>query len=150
MLDKRKIKLIVAMSSNSVIGNNNDLPWKGNKDYKWDMNHFKFETINKNVVMGYNTYLSLNSKGLKDRNNYLISRNHHSDNIKTFDSIDSFMEFWKANDNKEDLYIIGGAQLYKSFLSLDLVDELILPSLFSTRRPNNQAPFLFLSPLTHR
>ena len=47
---KGKIKLIVAMDENCIIGDKNELPWKGNSKYQWDMDNFKMETINQRHI----------------------------------------------------------------------------------------------------
>lgn len=63
------------MLPNGSIGHKNSLPWKGQK-YKEiarrDMEHFKNVTEGKSVVMGYNTFESLNFKPLKNRLNHLL------------------------------------------------------------------------------
>ncbi|MDE7112493.1 MAG: dihydrofolate reductase, partial [Malacoplasma sp.] len=50
------------------IGKNNTIPWK----IKEEMNFFKNTTINKTVVMGKNTFLSI-KKPLVNRKNIVIS-----------------------------------------------------------------------------
>ena len=65
-----KIKLIVAMSDNYIIGNNNKLLW----DIKEDMKFFKEKTINHHLLMGKNTFLSLPSM-LKDRMHIVLTTN---------------------------------------------------------------------------
>lgn len=134
-----KIKIICAMGSNAVIGNKNELPWKGMKEYKFDMDHFKETTTGNIVVMGYQTYCSLGKKGLKDRINIVISRNHSHEidlskdsNIdyvfETYDELIQFIYHHKDLDlfRDKDMYIIGGSKLYYTFLEKDNVDELIL------------------------
>lgn len=134
-----KIKIICAMGSNAVIGNKNELPWKGMKEYKFDMIHFKETTTGNIVVMGYQTYCSLGKKGLKDRINIVISRNHSHEidlskdsNIDyVFETYDEFIHFIDKNKELDlfrdkDVYVIGGSKLYYTFLEKDNVDELIL------------------------
>ena len=131
------IKIIVAMDSNCNIGKEGKLPWKGKPEYRWDMSHFKETTINNIVVMGYNTFVSLNCKALPNRVNYVITKNHVynivDNNVnKIFTSIEDLNDWyqrWRVTDKDfkyEDLYIIGGAKIYKEFLQMGLVDEIIL------------------------
>lgn len=131
------IKIIVAMDSNCNIGKEGKLPWQGKPEYKWDMSHFKETTRNNIVVMGYNTFVSLNCKALPNRVNYVITKNHvyniEDNNVnKIFTSIDDLNDWyqrWCVTDKDfkyEDLYIIGGAKIYKEFLQMGLVDEIIL------------------------
>ena len=126
------IKIIAAMDSNCNIGKEGKLPWQGKSEYRWDMSHFKETTINNIVVMGYNTFVSLNRKALPNRVNYVITKNHvyniEDNNVnKIFTSIDDLNDWyqrWCVTD--KDLYIIGGAKIYKEFLQMGLVDEIIL------------------------
>ena len=64
------IKIIVAMSKNRVIGNNNELIWKLSSDLK----RFKELTTGHSVVMGRKTYESI-GKPLPNRRNIIITRN---------------------------------------------------------------------------
>ena len=131
------IKIIAAMDSNCNIGKEGKLPWQGKPEYRWDMSHFKETTINNIVVMGYNTFVSLNCKALPNRVNYVITKNHvyniEDNNVnKIFTSIEDLNDWyqrWCVSDKDfkyEDLYIIGGAKIYKEFLQMGLVDEIIL------------------------
>ena len=52
------VKLIVAIDLQGNIGRNNDLLFH----MKEDMKFFREQTTNNIVVMGYNTWLSLNEK----------------------------------------------------------------------------------------
>ena len=61
--------LVVAVAENGVIGRDNALPWH----LKSDLKHFRALTINKPVVMGRKTYLSI-GHALKDRTNIVVSR----------------------------------------------------------------------------
>ena len=64
-------KIIVAMDKKNGIGLNNALPWK----FKKDMHFFREMTKgdgNNAIVMGKNTYLSINNK-LPDRDNLVLS-----------------------------------------------------------------------------
>mgnify|MGYP001362808185 CR=1 FL=1 len=49
------ISHLVALSNNSVIGINNDLPWR----LKKDLQHFSAYTQNKSIVMGRKTFESI-------------------------------------------------------------------------------------------
>ena len=131
------IKIIAAMDSNCNIGKEGKLPWQGKSEYRWDMSHFKETTRNNIVVMGYNTFVSLNCKALPNRVNYVITKNHvyniEDNNVnKIFTSIEDLNDWyqrWCVSDKDfkyEDLYIIGGAKIYKEFLQMGLVDEIIL------------------------
>lgn len=107
------IRLILAMSSDGVIGIGNELPWR----LKDDLKHFKEITMGRTVVMGSKTYDSI-GKPLPGRNNIVISRSPRCNN-------DNLM-FLKEPPNLLDADIIGGAQIYQHYLQEGLVDELIV------------------------
>ena len=130
-----KCNIIVAMCKyNNGIGLNGSLPW----DIKEDLNHFSKLTkgTGKNaVIMGANTYKSLNIPGLHDRDNFILSshlkldftlKNIKDDNtkyiVKTFSDIDILLETCKAN-NYDTVWIIGGSKIYREFLDRKLVNK---------------------------
>lgn len=122
-----KIKMILASDSNGVIGINGELPWKD----KEEMMHFKTTTMNSIVVMGYNTFKSLNYKPLKGRVNYLLIDKEKSldsftsDEIKIVTNIDDVINdaenVFKAT---RDIYFIGGKYVYEK--AIGYCDEIIL------------------------
>ena len=108
----RKISLIVAMSQNSVIGLNNQLPWYIPEDLK----NFKKITLNHCVIMGRKTYDSI-GKPLKDRRNIVISRNN-SLLINGVEVVNSLDKAISMVDDSSEIFIIGGEQIYTISLSL--------------------------------
>tara|TARA_B100000902_G_scaffold398067_1_gene463660 strand:+ start:2109 stop:2624 length:516 start_codon:yes stop_codon:yes gene_type:complete len=120
-------KLIVAISKNYGIGINNTLPWNISEDLK----HFSKTTKgngNNAIVMGKNTWNSLNGRYLKKRDNLILStslnidNNSNSEIIKSFPSIDNILDF--INKKKyDDVWIIGGGTIYKTFIELNLITE---------------------------
>ena len=70
-----KIKLIVAVGENGVIGNKGEIPWR----LPDEMKHFKETTMGHTVVMGHTTWLSIlpfNKSGyLEGRTNIVLSNN---------------------------------------------------------------------------
>ncbi len=72
------ISIIVAIDKNNLIGNNNSLPW----NYPEDLKYFREITLNKTVLMGKNTFISIlnrNNKPLPKRKNIVVS---HDKNLK--------------------------------------------------------------------
>jgi dihydrofolate reductase len=67
--DAIPIILVVAVAENGVIGCDNRLPWR----IKSDLKFFKTVTMNKPVVMGRKTWLSI-GKPLPGRTNIVVSR----------------------------------------------------------------------------
>ena len=133
MTTNYKLNLIFNRSIQGIIGINNTLFTGINEDFA----HFKEQTLNKIVVMGYNTFTSLPGKNpinlLGQRLNVVISNNHYDmivDKIsesdekleilvyRTFEEfyntlIEGKVVFENEDYNKvKDIFIIGGSHLY--------------------------------------
>lgn len=104
-----KIILIVALSENKVIGQNNTLPWHLPNDFK----HFKAITWNKKILMGRKTYESI-GKPLPNREMIVLT---HQPNFKS-GYAQVIHDYSALFPLKEDLYVIGGSTLYDLFLPL--------------------------------
>jgi dihydrofolate reductase len=106
-----KTSIISAVDKNFLIGNskNNTLPWK----FKSDLMFFKELTLYENVLMGYNTYLSI-GHGLKDRNNIVLTtKNIILDDAVVLNDIESVIKI-----NLDELFIIGGSKIYSQFINI--------------------------------
>ena len=113
MYKMKDITLIAALSQNNVIGVNNSIPWR----IKDDMLHFKDLTMGHPVIMGRKTYDSLpdSFKPLPGRKNIVMSRNYQDNNgIYLAKNMDEALKL--AGD--EETYVIGGSQIYESFLPI--------------------------------
>jgi len=105
----------VAVAENLVIGKDNDLPWHLPEDLK----HFKELTLGKTVLMGRKTFESILKrlgKPLPNRKNVIISRQKDykaPEGVLVFSSLDEAIK-----SLQEDIYIIGGAEIYKLALPL--------------------------------
>jgi dihydrofolate reductase len=103
---------IVAVDQNLAIGKGGRLPWH----YSADMKFFKQTTIGNAVVMGRRTWLTLKGP-LKNRQNIVLSRDQNlptDDSVIVLREVDSVLDF--VRDQDIHLFIIGGAQVYESFL----------------------------------
>lgn len=116
-----KICAIVAASENNVIGIANDMPWRLPEDFKF----FKNTTMHHPMLMGSNTWRSLGKKPLPGRLHLIVSRKLKIDEemVKTFEQIDSAIDFARALPS-EKLFIIGGGSIYEQ--TLPLCDEVLL------------------------
>ena len=107
-----KLSLIAAIGENNELGKDNNLIWHLPGDLKF----FKETTMGKTIAMGYNTYLSL-PKRLPGRK-YIVftfkDRKLDSD-IEIFHNKETFLESMK--DQEEEIFIIGGASIYKQFIN---------------------------------
>ena len=108
-----KISLIVAMASNRVIGLNNQMPWHLSADLK----KFKQITMGSPILMGRKTYESI-GRPLPGRTNIIISRNpdYRQDGCVVVNGIEAALK--KGGENAEELFIIGGSDLYKAMLPI--------------------------------
>ncbi|RUM49828.1 MAG: type 3 dihydrofolate reductase [Marinomonas sp.] len=118
------LSLIVAMSSNRVIGVNNSLPWHLPNDLKY----FKQATMGKPIVMGRNTFESI-GKPLPGRRNIVISRNpdYQPEGVDVVSSLEAAIQLGEdicLVDGQEEVMIIGGAQIYS--LALERADRLYI------------------------
>lgn len=119
------IKIIAAISKNHQIGKDNKLPWHISED----LQYFKKTTSGKAVLMGRKTFESL-GKPLPNRRNIVLTRdtNFKAEGIETIHSMEEALELCKS---LEDIFIIGGGQIYTAFLPyadelyLTLVDKVI-------------------------
>lgn len=107
-----RISAICAMSENRVIGHNNQLPWHLPADLK----HFKNLTMGNPILMGRKTYESI-GRPLPGRLNVIITsnRNYQAAGCTVVDSIEKALEITQESD---ELFIIGGASLYRGMLPL--------------------------------
>lgn len=103
---------IVAVDRNGAIGKGGKLPWH----YSADMKFFKETTTGNACVMGYKTWLTL-KKPLPNRLNIVLSRQPEivsQDGVVVVRDVESVLSL--ARDLKGDLFVIGGEQVYRSFL----------------------------------
>ena len=108
------MKCIVAVDSNWAIGYKNNLL----VSIPADMRFFKNETIGKIVVMGKNTLESFpGGKPLANRTNIVVAleKDYKVPGATVVNSIEEALEEVKKYDTN-DVYIIGGASIYKQFL----------------------------------
>ena len=84
-----------------------------------DMKFFRETTKGHAVAMGENTLLSFpESKPLKNRTNIVLSQDvtHNYDGVINAHSFDDFLAAIKKELEANDVYVIGGASIYKQML----------------------------------
>ena len=112
-----QLNLIVAYARNRTIGRDNNLPWK----LPGDLAHFKRATLGCPIVMGRKTWDSL-GRPLPGRRNIVITR----DTTKALVGAEGFASLLQALEavkEAEQVFIIGGAQIYQQ--ALPLVDRIV-------------------------
>jgi len=109
---------IVAMTSDRVIGKGNDLPWHLPDDLKF----FKKTTLNSPIVMGRKTFDSI-GKPLPKRRNIVMTRdtNWTREGVEVIHDVQDLLDI---TSNEEQVFIIGGAEVYRIYL--ERLDELIV------------------------
>ena len=119
-----EISIIVAMSSNRVIGINNGLPWRLPSDLK----RFKSLTWGHNVIMGRKTWESLPERfrPLPGRRNIVVSRNSEfiiGGAIK-FSELEHAFDYAEQEGN--EAFVIGGESIFRQALDTDWVRKIYL------------------------
>lgn len=120
------ISLIVAHSSNRVIGIDGQLPWHIPEDLKY----FKAITMGKPIIMGRKTFDSI-GKPLPGRLNIIITKNTDLtieecvvvNNLEA--AITEAKNYFKTQyTDQEEIFIIGGAQIFKQ--SMEFVNKIYI------------------------
>src|SRR3989344_4848005 len=117
-MTKPRISIIVARAKNGAIGGSNKLLWRISDDLK----RFKQLTTSHPIIMGRKTYESI-GKPLPDRASLVITRDHNLliPGCIMCSSIAEAIEKASALDH-EEIFVIGGEQIYKQ--ALPLVDRI--------------------------
>lgn len=105
------LTLIAAIGKNYELGKDNDLIWK----IKEDMLFFKEYTMNKTIIMGSNTFYSLNGL-LPNRKHIVISSRNLNlgEYVLVLHSIKELLNYLKYFN--EEAIVIGDAKIYKELI----------------------------------
>ena len=112
------VTIIAAIAKNNALGKDNDLIWHLPADLK----RFKKVTSGHHILMGRNTFESI-GKPLPNRTTIIITRNknYFKEGCLIANSIEEAIDLV---ENDDDIFIIGGAQIYKETIEKNLVDRL--------------------------
>lgn len=96
--------LVAAIADNGIIGRDGGLPWR----LPADMKHFRRLTLGHTVLMGRKTFDSL-GKPLEGRDNWVLTRDrgYEPAGARVFHDLDAALQ-----EAPQELYVIGGAELY--------------------------------------
>lgn len=132
-----QLSIIVAVAHDGVIGVNNTLPWHLPEDLK----RFKALTMGHHIIMGRKTYDSL-GRLLPGRTTVIVTRN---ENYKVEGALvaNSLEAAIALCENDDEVFLIGGAELYQAGLQLahklyiteielDVAGDAFFPKLVST------------------
>ena len=118
------VSIVAALSSNRVIGLNNDLPWH----LPEDLAHFKKLTSGHHVVMGRRSYESLPKKyqPLPGRTNLVLTKTSAKHSLKgahIFQNLDAALR-WAQQQGETEIFIAGGETVFQE--SMQRADRLYL------------------------
>ena len=114
------VSLIVAVSSNGVIGHDGGLPWHLPADLK----HFKRTTMGHHLIIGRRTWDEV-GKPLPGRTMVVVTRSRRfaPEGAKVVRSVEQALEIAAEDDEP---FIGGGSQIYRIALARDLVHRIYL------------------------
>jgi dihydrofolate reductase len=124
--------LIVSLCLNNGIGFKNQIPWHITNDLRYFSKLTKGDGLNA-VIMGNKTWQSLpvihnKPRGLAERDNFVLASNSsfdmligHDRLVKTFKNIADLEAYVTENATYEEIWVIGGAEIYKQFLEMDKI-----------------------------
>ena len=114
------VSLIVALSTNRVIGRDGGLPWY----LPADLRHFKKTTMGHHLIIGRRTWEEV-GQPLPGRDMVVVtrSRDFAPEGVRVVRTVERALEVAATDDEP---FIGGGAQIYRTALARDLVDRLYL------------------------
>jgi dihydrofolate reductase len=125
---KKELSIIVASTLEYGIGYENKLCWNIPAELKF-FRHITTSCLRENtknsIIMGKNTWYSIPNAPLKDRVNIIISSQDYEKitkeiedktDVYVFKTIEEALIYIEGDDIIERSFIIGGAQLYNTFL----------------------------------
>lgn len=121
-----RISIIVAIAANNAIGLDNKLIyWLPN-----DLKRFKQLTTGNTIIMGRKTFESLPKGALPNRRNIVLTRTGKATDFPGADCYGNLEEAISSCLPSDEVYIIGGAAVYKEALSI--ADRLCLTYIHDT------------------
>lgn len=136
-----RISIIVAVAENGVIGRGGQLPWR----LSADLRRFKRLTMGHTIVMGRRTWESI-GRQLPGRRMIVVSRQPgyrvEIAGVATASSFDEALRL-AADASEDEVFIIGGAELYREALAH--ADRLYLTRVHAEVAGDTQFPPLELS-----
>lgn len=114
------LRMILCVDKNNGIAQDGIIPWKN----KLELKHFKSITKDTILVMGHNTFKTINHP-LANRKNIVLSKNKKLkiSGVKVINNYQTILKIAK----EKDVSIIGGKQIYELFN--DYCDEIIITKL---------------------
>ena len=136
-MTRPRIGLIWAQARGGVIGKDGAMPWH----LPEDLAHFKRTTLSHPVIMGRRTWDSIppRFRPLPGRTNIVVTRqtDWHESGSQLAPSL---REALQQCENSEQVWVIGGAQIYAQ--ALPLADELVVTEIDADFDGDAHAPAL--------
>ncbi|MEN9560543.1 MAG: dihydrofolate reductase FolA [Pseudomonadota bacterium] len=125
-----QIVVIAALSNHRVLGLNGRMPWH----LPPDLQHFKHTTMGCRMVMGHTTFAGFGGRLLPGREHVVLSRHplvSVNPALRYLSSFEAAIDFSQcppllAETRTDQIFVIGGAQIYTLALSHPKVRTLIL------------------------
>lgn len=118
-----KISIIVAVDDKNGIGKDNGLLWH----IPGELKRFREVTTGHPIVMGRKTYESI-GRPLPDRTNIVITRDpgFKAEGCNVVNSLDEAISLAHKSEGSDEIFIIGGGQVYERAINSGIVDKLYL------------------------
>lgn len=129
------IILIAAAADNNALGKDNALLWHLPDDFK----HFKNLTSHHYIIMGRKTFESF-PKPLPNRKHVIITRQENYEVPEECFVVDSMERALKLTQGAEDVYVIGGGEIYS--LALPFADKIELTRVHANLEADTFFPVL--------
>ena len=115
-----RISILAALSSNNVIGRNNEVPWRLSTDLK----RLKALSMGHHIVMGRKTFESV-GRPLPGRTNLIITRQegYAPAGVVVVHSLEEALRIAREA-GEEETFILGGAEIYAQ--SMHVADRMYL------------------------
>ena len=129
------VTLVVAMGANGVIGVDGGLPWR----LPEDLAHFKKLTMGHPMVMGRTTFESI-GRPLPGRTTIVLTRDPDwsADGVEVASTIEAALE--RAHEIDDDVFVVGGAQVYAQALDAGLVDLMCITRVAASPEGDTRFP----------
>ncbi len=115
-----KVSIVAALADDYAIGFKEKLPWYLPADLKY----FKELTTGHTILMGKRTFESLPNGPLPNRTNIVLTSIISEGINEGYFEADSLEDAFEISASAEQVFIIGGASVYKQ--TLDMADRLYL------------------------
>ncbi len=104
------ISTIVAVAKGGVIGKEGGMPWY----LPAELARFKEVTMGHPIIMGRKTHESI-GRALPGRTNIVITRSkgYRAEGCRVVGSLEKAVEVAKGSEGSDEIFIIGGEQIYK-------------------------------------